>query len=269
MRCPDVPYDPGPSHGGQTPSEVICHRTYGRWGGDYNVGQGSRGSISFHFLVGPDEGQWVQFVDTDRVAYHAKGDNTGTIGIEVSGTDADRMTDWQVRALAHICRWISDTHGIPLVKYRGPRTSTFHGWRDHGDVAGSDHTDGWTDEDWQRIVGQQEEDDMFDDQARAELDRVVQGVADAARRKPWAFVWGGGLHTFHVRSDGGLVHSSWDGTQWHVEQVGSGCDPTVEPEVIADDARIRCFCRSADLASVVHTVYEVADQRWYSGPVTA
>ena len=113
------------------------------------------------------------------------------------------------------------------------------------------------------------EDDMFDDQARAELDRVVQGVADAARRKPWAFVWGGGLHTFHVRADGGLVHSSWDGTQWHVEQVGSGCDPTVEPEVIADDARIRCFCRSADLASVVHTVYEVADQRWYSGPVTA
>lgn len=169
MRCPDVPFDPGPSHGGQIPTEVICHRTYGAYPGDYGVGKGSRGSISFHFLVGKHDGEWVQFVDTEQVAYHAKGDNVGTIGIEVTGTDADVMTDWQVRALGHICKWISDAHGIPLVKYQGGRTSTFHGWRDHADVAGSDHTDHWTDNDWIRIVAAAggREDDMTPGESEA------------------------------------------------------------------------------------------------------
>lgn len=176
-RCPDVPFDPGPSHGGQSPTEVICHRTYGSWPGDYGVGKGSRGGISFHFLVGTDEGQWVQFVDTNEVAYHARGDNTGTIGIEVSGTDGDVMTDWQVRALGHICRWISDTHGIPLVHYQGGRTSTFNGWRDHNQVAGSDHTDYWSETDWARIVAAAggQEDDMTPDQS-AKLDAVFNAI---------------------------------------------------------------------------------------------
>ena len=265
MRCPDVPFDPGPSHGGQIPTEVICHRTYGRWGGDYNVGKGSRGSISFHFLVGPDEGQWVQFVDTDRVAYHARGDNVGTIGIEVTGTDDDRMTDWQVRALGHICRWISDTHGIPLVKYHGGRTSTFHGWRDHADVAGSDHTDYWSDEDWDRIVAAAggQEDDMFTDSDRAVLD-------GSAARQPWAFTWAGSLHTMHVTRAGDLVHSTWTGEKWIAEKVGTGCDPAVEPVVIVEgSARIRVFCRSADASTVVHTVYEAGSQRWASGAIAA
>lgn len=264
-RCPGVPFDPGPSHGSQNPTEVIAHRTYGRWNGDYAVGKGSRGSISFHFLVGKDEGQWVQFVDTNRVAYHAKGDNVGTIGIEVGGSDADVMTDWQVRALGHICRWISDEHDIPLVKYRGGRTSTFHGWRDHRQVAGSDHTDGWTESDWARIVAAaaELEDDMFGD-----LDRST--LYAAASRQPWAFRWGQSLHTVHVTGRGDLVHSTWTGDRWVAEKVGAGCDPAVEPVVIVEGSvRIRVFCRSADASTVVHTVYEAGDGRWSSGAIVA
>lgn len=272
-RCPGVPWDPGPyPRGNQEPNAVIAHRTWGSWNGDYAVGKGARSGIGFHFLVGKSEGQWVQFYESNVRCNHAAGGNVGTIGIEVTGTDDDPMTDWQVRALGHICRWISDTHGIPLVKYQGGRTSTFHGWRDHADVAGSDHTDYWSDEDWQRIVaaaGGQEADDMFDDTARATLDGVAGEIDRIGDRQPWAFVWAGGLHTFHVRGDGALLHSSWDGTQWRVEQVGSGCDPTVEPVVIAEQSRVRCFCRSADLKSVVHAVYEVGEQRWYSAPVGA
>lgn len=202
MRCPGVPFDPGPSHGGQAPSEVICHRTYGSWNGDYAVGKGARGSISFHFLVGQDEGQWVQFVDTEQIAYHAKGDNTGTIGIEVTGTDGDVMTDWQVSALGHICRWISAAHGIPLVHYQGGRTSTFNGWRDHNQVAGSDHTDYWSESDWARIVaaaGGQEDDDMTADQA-AKLDAIFAAIG-------------------RIDAEGDGTQSAWSAWMQHLENI--------------------------------------------------
>lgn len=168
-RCPEVPFDPGPSHGPLHPTAVVCHRTYGAWGGDYTVGKGARGPISFHFLIGKTEGQWVQFVDTAQVAYHAKGANQSTIGVEVTGTNDDLMTDWQVAAVGHICRWISDTHGIPLDHIRGGRVpaSSVRGFMDHAQVAGSDHGDRWHVGDWDRVVeaAQGQEQDMTSEQA--------------------------------------------------------------------------------------------------------
>lgn len=147
-----VDLTPAAAHGGQTPHAVVCHRTYGAPQGDYAVGKGARGGIGFHFLVWPD-GQVFQFVDTGRVAWHAKGANTGTIGVEVSSRSNDApMTDAQIAALGPLCAWISATHGIPLVHAEGGRQGIFSGYMDHAQVAGSDHGDVWHADEWRRIV---------------------------------------------------------------------------------------------------------------------
>lgn len=272
MIVAGVPYDPGPyPQGAQTPMQVVCHRTYGAWGGDYGVGKGSRKGIGFHFLVGKDEGQWVQFYDTQQRCNHAAGGNRDSIGIEVTGTDDDVMTDWQVRALARIVDALAVGDGIPAthLDWSTGRVGSYCGYRDHGQVAGSTHTDGWTRADWDRIVSAtgQEVDDMFTDEDRAALQALA---ATVSRRQRWAFEWGGMLHTVHVTGQGDLIHSAWTGTEWTVEKVGGGCDPGIPPEVTAEyPSRIRVWCRSADRSAVVHTVYEAATGQWSSAAVTS
>lgn len=112
-----------------------------------------------------------------------------------------------------------------------------------------------------------EEDDMFTDEDRSALQALA---ATVSRRQRWAFEWGGMLHAVHVTGQGDLVHSAWTGDRWSVEKVGTGCDPTVPPEVTAEyPSRIRVWCRSADRSAVVHTVYEAATGQWSSAAVTS
>jgi len=153
LWIPGVPRTTTPTHGTIRIGGVVCHRTYGSWGGDLGVMRGSRGGIGFHLLVGKDEGQWFQGAALDRECWHAKGANSNTIGIEATGTNGDPMTDWQVRALARICSEINRMVGIPLAYRQAGRVSSFHGFRAHAAVAGSDHGDFWTSTDWNRIVG--------------------------------------------------------------------------------------------------------------------
>ncbi len=150
---PSIPYDPGPTHGPLTFGAAVCHRTYGSWGGDYGVGKGSRGGISFHFLVGKDDGQWVQFAPVDRLCYHAAGANGDTVGIEVSGKNGDDFTDWQVEKVGEIVQWLNSEHGLPLVYRQSGRipSETWHGFLAHNAVAGSTHTDYWTPGDWAKV----------------------------------------------------------------------------------------------------------------------
>ena len=161
MRVPGVPFDQG-NHpqGNLNPTAVVVHRTYGTLDGDgfksaYSIGKNGRAGvgIGFHFLVGKNEGQWVQFYDTNIKAAHAKGANSWAIGIEFDGVNQGPLTDWQVRAGAVICAAISNAHGIPLTYYDGPRQQV-GGFLAHSSVPTSTHTDRLTHEDWGRIVAQ-------------------------------------------------------------------------------------------------------------------
>ena len=160
VRVPGVPFDQGRhpqgKFSGNFPVAGVLHRTYGVFGKDgyrsaYNIGKNGRNGvgIGFHFLIGKNEGQWVQFYDTDVKAAHAAGANTWAIGIEFDGVNEDVLTDWQVRAGAHILAAMADK--IPLTYYDGPR-KLVRGWLNHASVPGSDHTDKVTREDWARLV---------------------------------------------------------------------------------------------------------------------
>ena len=156
-RMPGIPYDQGTEPQGHlTPLGVVAHRTYGSWNGDYGVGLGNKPPVGFHFLVGKADGNWVQFYDTTTRCAHAGTNANGndiSLAIEVEGTNDQPMTQWQVDRCADILRWISDVHGIDVTY----RFSTAHDLRadsgviPHSAVKGSDHSDYWTVDDWDRI----------------------------------------------------------------------------------------------------------------------
>lgn len=135
-----IPHDPRPFSGGQglSPAGCVMHRTIGRWAGDYSVLSRAR-VPSVHFLVGQDEGQWVQFWDTNWTAAHAAGANEYAVGIEFSGQNGERLTDWQLRAGAAIVQWLNRVHGIPFdFKADGSGRVTFwRGFLNHSNVATS------------------------------------------------------------------------------------------------------------------------------------
>lgn len=113
---PGWPTDPVAPKGSLTPVAVTLHRTYGGWGGDYSVGKNQG---LFQFLIGQDDGQYVQFMETTSVAYHCNGANFKSFGVELTGTNEDALTAWQVAKLGEVLRYASSEHGIPLV-YQDP-----------------------------------------------------------------------------------------------------------------------------------------------------
>jgi N-acetyl-anhydromuramyl-L-alanine amidase AmpD len=159
MWMPDIPHDQGTQPQGTIkPVGVVAHRTYGSWNGDYSVGKGSNPPVGFHFLVGKAQGKWVQFYDTTTRCAHGGSNanaNDVAVGIEVEGRNEDVMTDWQVSAVRRIVDWLYTTHGIAKVYRYGTahNSKADHGYLPHSAVAGSDHSDYWTEADWARIIG--------------------------------------------------------------------------------------------------------------------
>lgn len=102
--------DPVAPKGNLVPVAITLHRTYGGWPGDYSVGKQGL----FQFLIGQEVGQRVQFMSTDSVAYHCNGSNFKSFGVEITGTNEDVPTDWQVACLGEILRYGNSEHGIPL-----------------------------------------------------------------------------------------------------------------------------------------------------------
>lgn len=107
---PDWPTDPVAPKGALAPVAITLHRTHGHWPGDYAAGK----TGLFQFLIGQEDGQRVQFMSTTSVAWHANGANLKSFGVELTGTNEDPLTDWQVANLGEILRYAHDEHGIPL-----------------------------------------------------------------------------------------------------------------------------------------------------------
>lgn len=153
MRVTGVPFDPArKTNGSLNPYAGVLHRTYGAWQGDYSVGKNAPGGTSFHFLVGKEDGQWVQFADTNAKCGHAPGANSSSIAIEFTGRNEQPLTEWQKRAGAWIIAATSSHHGIPLTYYDGQRRTVVSGWTNHASVAGSDHSDRVTPGDWEQML---------------------------------------------------------------------------------------------------------------------
>jgi len=162
---PGIDYQPAHNPGGRfahgNPIGVVLHKTEG--GYDHVLQGFLNGRRNPHFLIGKEELQAVQLVDTDVRANHVgPGANALYIGIEFESiaarrgfehrqdpnTIADELTPFQISMGRDIVDWICRTHGIPKV---GPPSSTawrvarghWHGVLGHANVAqgGFFHTD--------------------------------------------------------------------------------------------------------------------------------
>lgn len=164
--CPSVPYDPGDAGPGRPIDvrTVTLHRTIGRWAGDYSVGKHrSHDQGTFQFLIGQGDGEWVQFYPVGTFCSHAAGANLAGPGIEISGQNGEPLTDWQITALGHMCRWLVDEWGITptftdgdprvWIDQAGPSGFVTHRHVDYPPDRSYLHHDFITDDEFTRALG--------------------------------------------------------------------------------------------------------------------
>lgn len=185
-----------------TPLAIVLHRTYPpRKKVEYDSYPGDYGSIKAkelcQFLIGKEEGEYVQFMSTDRVAYHCDGANWKAFGVELSGYNEEPLTEWQIARLHDVLQYGHDHYAIPLT-YADPATTehasiwvnggNFRGVISHDSVRTDEaikqadgtwksdqHSDAVTLADFQRAV---EGDDMFQDNDRGLLQQIANALND-------------------------------------------------------------------------------------------
>ena len=105
-----------PTASPRTIDKIVIHITDGNANinGPIAWFQNPDAKVSSHYIVGQD-GEVVQMVRHNDVAYHARGANSHTIGIEhVANTRGLNLTEAQYCASAALVRWLADSIGIPI-----------------------------------------------------------------------------------------------------------------------------------------------------------
>jgi len=130
MRFPAATVLPSPNfEAGRTAAitHVVLHTTEGGLQPSLNTlsdqyrTEAEGGRVSAHYVVGPG-GEIYSLVEDQDTAWHVRGRNADTIGIEIVGW-ADDPTSWNpqnVLALSALVGWLSSTYGIPLVYQATP-----------------------------------------------------------------------------------------------------------------------------------------------------
>ncbi len=101
--------------GGRRIERIVIHITDGGANINGTIGwfQNPQARVSAHYVIGQD-GEVVQMVRHDDVAWHARAANGTSIGIEhVANTRGLRPTPAQMCASAALVTWLCDHYGIP------------------------------------------------------------------------------------------------------------------------------------------------------------
>jgi hypothetical protein len=134
------------------------HMTYGGWGGA--VPTVADGGLA-HFVIGTEQGQWIQLSDTEWITYNVGNwsANQHSVAIEFVGINEDILTDWQCWAGSEVVRQVRDAHGVE-VKYDDGAdgandVAPWSGWYAHRAIAADNppqHFDFIDRSEWDRIV---------------------------------------------------------------------------------------------------------------------
>lgn len=128
---PGVQFTPSRAHRGPftrgNPIGLVLHRTEEKWADTLRDFQA--GPVTSHFLIGKQEGQIVQLVDTSQSAMHVGSASSLYLGIEFEsitgrkhvrgGQDPrvilDDLTPFQASIGCDVVDWICRNHAIPKV----------------------------------------------------------------------------------------------------------------------------------------------------------
>jgi len=123
---------------------------------------GMASEVSAHFCV--DAGTTIQCVREDDIAWHARGGNANSIGIELAGYAGQRALGWSdvySRAVlergARLAAEVCGRHGVPIRRLRAADlVAGRRGITGHADISAafhkSDHWDPGPDFPWRRFL---------------------------------------------------------------------------------------------------------------------
>ncbi|MFF2328054.1 MULTISPECIES: peptidoglycan-binding protein [unclassified Streptomyces] len=125
--------------------KVIIHVTQGSYAGSISWFQNPTAEVSSHYVVRSSDGQITQMVRDSDTAYHARSQNSSSLGIEHEGfiDDPSWFTDTMYRSSAALTAYLCDRYGIP--KDRAHIIG-------HSEAPGNDHTDPGPYWDWNRYM---------------------------------------------------------------------------------------------------------------------
>ena len=97
---------------------VIIHTTQGSYSGTISWFQNASSNVSAHYVIRSSDGQITQMVREKDIAYHVRGYNTPSIGIEHEGyvDNPSWYTDAMYRASAALTRNVCLKYGIPMTR---------------------------------------------------------------------------------------------------------------------------------------------------------
>lgn len=98
---------------GQRVTGIVIHKMEGSYAGGVSWLTNPRSSVSAHLCINDDGSRAEQLVDFSDAAWHIRGANSHTIGIEMSGWSSRPADIRQVRATARIVAYLCHRYGIP------------------------------------------------------------------------------------------------------------------------------------------------------------
>ena len=136
-------YSPG--RAGAAVGTIVIHATEGRYAGAISWFRLPGARLSAHYVIRAADGEITQLVAESDTAFHARGFNRTTIGIEheFAPDDGIGYTDALYRSSASLVCAITRRYGIPADRAH---------IRGHSELPGTDHTDPGPTWDWSRYL---------------------------------------------------------------------------------------------------------------------
>ncbi len=96
--------------------KVVIHTTEGAYEGAISWFRNPASEVSAHYVIRKSDGQVTQMVRDSRRAWHARGGNADSIGIEHEGSawNAATWTNAMLESSARLSAWLSEEYDIPI-----------------------------------------------------------------------------------------------------------------------------------------------------------
>lgn len=117
---------------------IVMHESQGGFNSLVNWFLNPSSGVSAHLCIREDGGQVTQMVSYGTAAWHAKGVNSHTIGIELAGYVATANDPRQIANAARVVAWLCWKYKIPVKRADNRGRG---GIATHRQLIGNDHTD--------------------------------------------------------------------------------------------------------------------------------
>jgi hypothetical protein len=131
---------PDANHSGQM-SEfrgLIWHIAEGSYLGTIGWQQNPISDVSSHFIIGLNQGEIAQMLDTTQTAWTQAAGNGHWVSVEFAGFATGQLTTAQFEAAAQLYAWLVHVHGVPVQLAEDPSGRGL-GWHGMGGTAWGGH----------------------------------------------------------------------------------------------------------------------------------